>query len=191
MDEHEITDMTVPVINELLERGLKLNDLHSELVRSGIRARYARLEHLFNQKKQITAQDILACIPALEDEPAEPHRKPTAQNTKYANRRNPIEIKHPETKQSNREGKYPNPSIITASSIDQQEDLKIFKRISDDARRQYEETGNMLYVMKAFYQWVDLLSGPLSQKAIQCQSALKIDPPSASKIDPPQRLVFV
>jgi len=24
-----------------------------------------------------------------------------------------------------------------------------------------------------------------------CQSALKIDPPSASKIDPPQRLVFV
>jgi hypothetical protein len=26
---------------------------------------------------------------------------------------------------------------------------------------------------------------------IGCQSALKIDPPSASKIDPPQRLVFV
>jgi hypothetical protein len=28
-------------------------------------------------------------------------------------------------------------------------------------------------------------------RGAECQSALKIDPPSASKIDPPQRLVFV
>jgi len=38
---------------------------------------------------------------------------------------------------------------------------------------------------------ISMYARGMTTRDIQCQSALKIDPPSASKIDPPQRLVFV
>lgn len=153
---------TIRRIESILAEGYNLNDLHTVLRDNGFSVGYTRLERLWQQKKQVNANDILGCILGTSTEAPSTHRPPTFENEKYGNRRDPQEVVHPVVKQNNWHKKYDNPPSLF-SPVGSDGDIELAEMLSEGARTAFETSGNMLYVLEAFFQQVDLLVGCLSE----------------------------
>lgn len=166
MDVKKADDSRLLIISHLLERGLRLNDLHTELERHGIKVRYARLEQLFKRRGPIKAEDILECRQLAEATQENARRQPSSHNAKYANRHDPHKVKHPLIKIRNWQETYDDPSVVCLSS-EAKGDISLANTMSDCVRVDFESSGNMLYVLEGFFQRVDFLVGVLSEVYVQ------------------------
>lgn len=152
-------------IETLLAKKLRLNDLHTALIEINVPVGFLKLERLIKQKKDISAEQILA-ISTLKQSEGSTLRKPAPDNAKYAHRRDPLSVESPSIKRRNWRKDHDDPSIVF-SSPESKGDISLCNMMSEDARREYEATGNILYVLQAFYQRVDFLSGSLSEEYVQ------------------------
>lgn len=81
-------------------------------------------------------------------------------NAKHGNRKDPLEVRRPELKVNNWRDNYDDPTCILLESLG---DTKLVDMCEKDVRTQYESTGNMLFVLEAFFRRVDRLTGGLSE----------------------------
>ncbi len=155
-------DQAISRIESILAKGYGLSYLHTTLHDNGFPVGYTRLERLYQQKKQITPNDILSCIVDTNSQTPNTGRPPTPENEKHANRRDLLEVVHPVVKQKNWLKKYDDPSVVF-STAESKGDIQVANMMSEEARVAFETSGNMLHVLEAFFQRVDLLVGKLSE----------------------------
>ncbi len=155
-------DQTIRRIESILTKGYGSVQLHAALHDNGFPVGYNRLLNLLEQKNQISTHDILGCILNSSSEAPYTPRPPTSENEKHANRRDPLEVAHPVVKQKNWLKKYDDPSVVF-STAESKGDIQVANMMSEEARVAFEASGNMLHVLEAFFQRVDLLVGKLSE----------------------------
>ncbi len=87
------------------------------------------------------------------------HRPPKTTNKKFANRRDPFEVRRPEKKRGeNWPGQYDHLTITCSDGI---EGCRQFEK---EPRAKWEQNGNFLHIMKGFYMRVDQLSKDREEK---------------------------
>lgn len=79
-----------------------------------------------------------------------------AENLKQGIRHDPHEIRRPVRKFNDWKDKYDDPTIIFESK-ESMGDVALCYLMDEDARKQFEVNGNMLFVMEAFFRRVDML----------------------------------
>lgn len=90
---------------------------------------------------------------------------PTGINARYGNRKDPIETRRPCRKVRNWREHFDDPTCVLLDSIG---DTKLCDMMGKDSRKRYEATGNVLFVLQAFFRRVDQLTGALSEIELQC-----------------------
>ena len=114
---------------------------------------------------EITARQLLRALhPKKSSQESQSQRLPSKKNVKYGNRKDPLEVRYPKRKINNWRDNYSDPTYILMDSIG---DVKLCNMIDKETQGIYEATGNMLFVLKAFFHRVDQLTGGLSEAELQ------------------------
>jgi hypothetical protein len=113
----------------------------------------------------ITARHLLRELYSVNS-PQEPQKRrpPLNKNAKYGNRKDPFEVRRPVLKVNNWREKYADPTCILLESLG---DTELVDMCEKEVRIQYEATGNILFVLEAFFRRVDQLTGGLSEARLQ------------------------
>jgi len=119
----------------------------------------------FIYNAEYTPRQLLRALHSRKTAPEASDRRPPLKiNEKFGVRKNPLEIRYPEHKANNWRETYRDPTCILLNSL---EDNKLCDMNDRDALNRYKTTGNMLYVLEAFFRRVDQLTGGLSEARIQ------------------------
>ncbi|HOP39886.1 MAG TPA: Arm DNA-binding domain-containing protein [Geobacteraceae bacterium] len=93
-------------------------------------------------------------------------RLPEAENIKHR-KRNPLEIKEtPIVSSKNWRKTFDDPAVVF-TNLGSRGDTGLCDMADQEARRKYNASGNMLYVLESFFRRVDMLCGGLSEDQIR------------------------